>query len=220
MFTGIVQHVGRVAAVRRTANGARLVLELGPIADGLTLGASVAVNGACLTVATLDGAAGGFDVIPETLRATTLGALAAGDRVNLEPALRVGDPLDGHFVQGHIDGAGTITRVQRSANEVVLWTRTPAAIAPYIVRKGSIAIDGTSLTIADVRDDEFAVALIPTTIARTTLGERTVGDGVNLESDILARMIVAQFNRQTDAADEAAAASLGWEHLRQTGFLA
>jgi len=152
-------------------------------------GASVAVNGVCLTIAEHRDKAAGFDVIPETLRRTNLGRLAPGGRVNLERSLRVGDRSDGHFVQGHVDGTGRVVAIDRAAGEWLLWTATPDNLRPYIVEKGSITIDGVSLTIAAVKPDRFAVALIPTTLERTTLGALAVGGRVNLETDILARTV-------------------------------
>lgn len=195
MFTGIIEHLGSVTAVRPTAGGKRLSIDAGPCAADLKPGASLAVNGVCLTVVTLDGSAASFDVIAETLRCSNLGALSVGDGVNLERSLRAGDRIDGHFVLGHVDGTAVVDRRDAGDAEFKLWLRPAAALLPYIVPKGGIALDGISLTIADVTDDRFSVALIPTTLERTTLGHRRPGDAINVESDLLARIVVHQLRR-------------------------
>ncbi|MBW7906822.1 MAG: riboflavin synthase [Phycisphaerae bacterium] len=216
MFSGIVEGVGSVAAIDLSgAGGARLGLEMAGLHDGLTPGASVAVNGVCLTVVECLPPRCTFDVVPETLRRTNLGALRPGDRVNLERSLRLGDRIDGHFVQGHVEGVGTVRRVERGGGEWLVWTRAPAELLPCIVHKGSIAIDGTSLTVAEVRGDEFAVALIPTTLERTTLGRLAPGAAVNLETDIIARQVVRHLQRlAADGGD----AGLRLEQFRTAGF--
>ena len=175
MFTGIVREVGRVVEF----DGSRLVVDAATKAES---GDSVAVEGVCLTV--LDGSRLAFDVVPETLSRTTLGGLRPGDRVNIEPALRVGDPLGGHNVQGHVDGIGRV----RSIGEPV-WIDAPREILRYCIAKGSITVDGVSLTIARIDDAGFAVALIPHTLTATTLGELEPGDPVNLEADVLAKYV-------------------------------
>jgi riboflavin synthase len=175
MFTGIVREVGRVVEF----DGLRLVVDAATKAES---GDSIAVEGVCLTV--LDGSHLAFDVVPETLSRTTLGGLRPGDRVNIEPALRVGDPLGGHNVQGHVDGIGHV----RSIGEPV-WIDAPVEILRYCIEKGSITVDGVSLTIAAIDDAGFAVALIPHTLTATTLGELEPGDPVNLEADVLAKYV-------------------------------
>jgi riboflavin synthase len=176
MFTGIVRELGRVTSF----DGARLVVET-QIEAGL--GDSVSINGACLTVVANDGGLA-FDVVAETLARTTLGALAAGDAVNLEPALRAGEPLGGHIVQGHVDAVGHV----RSIGEPV-WIDAPPDVLRYCAEKGSIAVDGVSLTIAALDDDGFAVALVPHTLEATTLGQAEPGTDVNLEVDVLAKYV-------------------------------
>ena len=173
MFTGIVREVGRVVSF----DGSRLVVDAKAT---VAQGDSVAIDGVCLTA--VDGLA--FDVVAETLSRTTLGALKAGDQVNIEPALRAGDPLGGHYVQGHVDGVGTV----RSIGEL-FWFDAPAELNRYVVEKGSIAVEGTSLTVAAIDDAGFAVALIPHTLAVTTLGELAPGESVNLETDVLAKYV-------------------------------
>jgi len=222
MFTGVVQALGTVVGIEPTPRphgpgglAHRLDLDLGPLAAGLQLGASVAVNGVCLTLAEARGTVGAFHVVPETWQRSTLGHLRRGDSVHLENALRVGDPLDGHFVQGHVDGTGRLERIERRAGEWKLWIQAPAELIRYIVPKGSIAIDGTSLTIVDVGGDVFSVALIPTTLERTTFATRRPGGLVNLETDILARLIIARLDA---LALGGAAGRLTWEQLQAGGF--
>ena len=177
MFTGIVRTVGTVAS----SDGARLVVETGTEA---AIGDSVAIAGVCLTVTGRENGTLAFDVVAETLDRTTLGQLAAGSRVNVEPSLRAGDPLGGHIVQGHVDGVGSL----RERGELT-WFDAPPEITRYCVDKGSIAVDGTSLTVAAFDDAGFAVALIPHTLEATTLGSLELGDPVNLEVDVLAKYV-------------------------------
>ena len=227
MFTGIVQALGTVAgsdsSPRAHGTGAlahRLKIDLGPLADGLELGASVAINGVCLTLAESHAQVGSFDVVPETWNSTTLSDLRRGDTVHLERSLCVGDPLDGHFVQGHVDGTGTIDRIDRTGSEWKLWIQAELAVMPFIVPKGSIALDGTSLTIVDVNADRFSVALVPTTLERTTFGRRRPGEHVNIETDILARLVLSRLANLTATADASSKApSLSWDALQSGGFL-
>ena len=177
MFTGIVQERARIASF----DGSRLIVETGAEAE---VGDSIAIAGVCLTVAAREPGRLAFDVVPETLARTTLGRLAAGDEVNVEPALRAGDPLGGHIVQGHIDGVGRL----RERGELT-WFDAPAEIVRYCVEKGSIAVDGTSLTVVATDDAGFAVALVPHTLEATTLGSLEPGGEVNLEVDVLAKYV-------------------------------
>jgi riboflavin synthase len=178
VFTGLVREVGTV----RSMHGGRLVIETSIEAE---LGDSVAVDGVCLTVvANADGTLA-FDAVPETLARTSLGTLATGAGVNLEPALRVGDALGGHYVQGHVDGVGSYRGVDRDLH----WFDASPEILRYVVEKGSIAVQGTSLTVAAIDDTGFAVALIPHTLEITTLGRLGPGSRVNLEADVLAKYV-------------------------------
>lgn len=190
MFTGIVERTGGITGTTAQAGGRRLRVDIGDIANECKLGDSISISGACLTVAGKSGSAVEFDVIKETLDRTTLGRKQLGARVNIERSLRAGDRLDGHFVQGHVDGVAAVARVQRSAQEHMLWFSPAAELSPYVIPKGSIAIDGVSLTIAAVEGPLFSVALIPTTLERTTLGDLDRGDAVNIETDIIVRTIV------------------------------
>jgi riboflavin synthase len=185
MFTGIVREVGTVAAF----DGSRLVLAAPDTAAGVSLGDSVAIAGVCLTVVETGEGRIAFDVVPETLSRTALGELEAGDAVNLEPALRVGDPLGGHVVQGHVDAVGSVRSVTPEGESRRVWFDAPESVVRYCLEKGSIAVDGVSLTVAALDDDGFEVALIPHTLAVTTLGALEPGDEVNLETDVLAKVV-------------------------------
>ena len=195
MFTGLIQAVGEVTASAPSKAGRRL--EIDPRGWGYApeAGASVCVNGACLSQA---GAFGGrlvFDVIPETLEKTTLGELGVGSRVNLEKSLAAGDLIGGHFVQGHVDGVGVVERVE-TEDEWRVRVAAPAGVARYLAPKGSVGIAGVSLTIAALEGDALEVALIPTTLAETTLGDLLEGDRVNLEADMLAKQVWAILERR------------------------
>jgi riboflavin synthase len=180
-----------VARVERGRAGAHLTLETPRALPRLVLGESIAVDGACLTVTAKQGRRIRVDVSPETLRRTTLGRLAKDARVNLERALRVGDRLGGHVVLGHVDGVGTLEKVEPDGDWLLYRFRAPGALLPFLVEKGSIAVDGVSLTVFACRAGRFTVALIPHTLAKTTLGTRRPGDGVNLEADVLLKHIGA-----------------------------
>jgi riboflavin synthase len=189
MFTGLVEAVAPVVAVTPAGNGSRLVVEHAPIASALKLGDSVAINGACLTVVAIDGPAFHFEAGPETLRLTNLGELRAGDRVNLERALAFGDRLGGHLVQGHVDGRGVIDAKEVQGEWVFMAFRCAANLAAQMVPKGSVAVDGVSLTLVTVERERFSVMLIPHTLANTTLGFKEPGAAVNLETDMLAKYV-------------------------------
>lgn len=189
MFTGLVETCGRVAAVVPEGPGVRLVVEAGFVAEGVQLGDSICVSGCCLSVVQIDGDALAFELGPETLARTTLGGLAAGDPVNLERSLRLSDRMGGHLVTGHVDGTGRLAaRVHDGDWVTCRFTAAPALLA-QMAAKGSVAIDGVSLTLVEVTAADFSVALIPHTLAVTTLGRRAVGDGVNLETDLVAKYV-------------------------------
>ncbi len=196
MFTGIIRHSGNVTNFRPNAAGARLTIGAPKLASAVGEGDSVAVNGVCLTVASADGPLIEFDVVAETLRKTTLGGLRKGSHVNLEGSLRIGDSLDGHFVQGHVDGTAEFVRSEIGTGDHMYWFSPQAHLLDCIVPKGSVTIDGVSLTIAEVDESRFSVALIPTTLELTTLAHLEAGSRVNIETDILARTIVHYLARQ------------------------
>jgi riboflavin synthase len=185
MFTGIVREVGTVAAF----DGSRLVVRAPETAAGVAVGDSVSIAGVCLTVVKGEEGRVAFDVVAETLSRTALGTLEPGDRVNLEPALRVGDALGGHVVQGHVDAVGRIRSVAPEGESRRVRIDAPDVIVRYCLEKGSIAVDGVSLTVAALDDDGLEVALIPHTLAVTTLGALKPGDEVNLEVDVLAKVV-------------------------------
>ena len=189
MFTGLVEDLGRVAAVDSTPDGVRLTLAT-TLAGQIGLGDSIAVNGVCLTATTVADGAFTADVMHESLRRSSLGALAAGDPVNLELALRADARLGGHIMQGHVDGLARVTGVEEDgfAKVVTIAPEDPALLR-YIVEKGSIAVDGVSLTVARIDDESFAVSLIPETLERTNLGQASPGRPVNLEVDVLAKYV-------------------------------
>lgn len=194
MFTGIVEKSVRVVGVADGPKFRRLTLVVEwPDLRG---GESVAVNGVCLTVAEIAPGEVGFDVIAETLAKTNLGLLKGGEEVHVERSLRIGDRIDGHFVQGHVDGVAILEERVDNARETRLTLRAPRELAKFITPKGSVTIDGVSLTVAAVKDQSFEVALIPTTLNLTTLGQRTEGWPFNLETDILSKTIVSWLERR------------------------
>ena len=186
MFTGLVADLGTVRAVEASDAGVRLTVRT---ALGLREGDSVAVNGVCLTATSLPDGAFTADVMHETLRRSSLGALAEGSKVNLELPLRADDRLGGHFVQGHVDGLGMVWAVRKEGFSRVVSIGAPPEIMRYVIEKGSIAVDGVSLTVSELGEDWFQVSLIPETLERTTLGEATSGMRVNLEVDVLAKYV-------------------------------
>ncbi len=194
MFTGLIHSVARVVASGPGPAGIRLVLE--PSSPGkASIGASVAVDGCCLTIADFRGDLWAFDVVPETLSRTTLGRKSADSLVNLELAMRHGDRLEGHLVQGHVDAIGSVLEVVQAEGRATLTVSLPASLQGMVVEKGSIAVDGVSLTVASVGADSFRVALVPHTLKVTTLSARVAGDEVNLEADIIAKYVAAQLAR-------------------------
>ena len=189
MFTGLVREVGEVVSVEQARGGIRIAVRSPITAADAALGDSVAISGVCLTVVEAPDGVVVFDAVPETLARTTLELLRPGARVNVEPALRAGDQLGGHYVQGHVDGVGTVRSVEPEGDATRVWFDAPSEILRYAVEKGSITVDGTSLTVAALGGDAFAVALVPHTLRATTLGHLEAGDRVNLEVDVLAKYV-------------------------------
>ncbi|RIK66565.1 MAG: riboflavin synthase [Planctomycetota bacterium] len=190
MFSGIVDQVGEVVALKEVPGGCTLGIRAPGYWRGIDHGASIAIDGVCLTVTRVADDDAMFDVVAETLRRSTLGRLRTGHRVNLQKSLKAGDSIDGHFVQGHVDAIGRIARVEESPAESKWWYEVDGAARCCMIPKGSVAVDGISLTIADVSGPLFSTALIPTTLARTTLGSKREGDHVNIETDIIARVVL------------------------------
>jgi len=217
MFTGIIRQIGTVREVRATAGGKRVSVDLGPLAEGLQRGDSVAVAGACLTVAELADRAARFDVEAETLRRTTLGAWRAGTQVNLELALRPDDRLDGHIVQGHVDGVAEVREI-RTGGQWLVGLAAARELTDQMVEKGSVAIDGVSLTLVEVSDGAFSVALIPETLAATTLAWLAVGDTVNVEADVLGKYVRRYLAQLAQGAPDGAG-RVTLAKLKETGFM-
>ncbi|HVT31107.1 MAG TPA: riboflavin synthase [Rhodanobacteraceae bacterium] len=190
MFTGIIEATGRVARVEPRGGDVRLLIDAGAFdLRDVAIGDSISVSGACLTAVAIENGMLAFDVSTETLSRTSIGALGIGARVNLEKALRLSDRLGGHLVSGHVDGIGSVVAIQADARSQRWTFELPAELARYAAPKGSIAIDGVSLTINEVDGNRFGVSLIPHTIGVTTLGDRKVGDPVNIEVDMIARYV-------------------------------
>jgi riboflavin synthase len=215
LFTGIVESMGRVRGIKRGAQSFQIDVQAETILDDVNLGDSIAINGVCLTVTSYDAEHFTADVMPETMDKTTLKNLKPGDHVNLERALRVGDRLGGHIVQGHVDAVGIIKAKEKRDIAYVYTIKAPAQVLHYTVPKGSITVDGVSLTVIDVLPDSFTVSLIPHSAEQTILGRKQAGDYVNLESDILGRYIEKLL--QTGGDKETSSLSLSF--LAENGFL-
>ena len=214
MFTGLIETVGTVTAINKTSGAHRLTIKCDKIFDGIAVGDSVAVNGICLTATTLKNGSFDADVMNETMSRTALGALSIGSRVNLELAMKADGRFGGHIVSGHIDGTGTITDTHSDGNAVWVTVTADSKILRYIVEKGSIAIDGISLTVAYVDDKCFKVSIIPHTGGETTLLEKRVGSAVNLECDIIAKYV----EKLMKPADETPKSNITYEFLAKNGF--
>lgn len=190
MFTGIIEKIGTISALERVGEGARLSIEFEPWDTGLELGESIAVDGTCLTVTGYDKTRFGCDLLEETWSRTSLSNRSVGDRVNLERALRVGDRMGGHYVSGHVDDVGVIREISPVGEDVLMWVDASSAFLRGVVPKGSVAVNGISLTVAELRDHGFLVCLIPHTWAHTTLSAYQVGDALNLEADLIGKHVV------------------------------
>jgi len=201
MFTGLIEEKAKVIRVEPGVGGIRLLIEAPEVSRDVKLGDSVAVNGACLTAVEISPPMLKFDVVRETIERSTLRHLRPGDAVNLERPLRAGDRLGGHMVLGHVDGIGAVREIRKSGDETIFRFEAPAEIMKYIVEKGSIAVDGISLTVAELGPDWFAVAVIPHTLAGTTLGNAAVGSSVNLETDIIGKYVFKFAGKAAGIAD-------------------
>ncbi|MGI0008907.1 MAG: riboflavin synthase [Nitrosopumilaceae archaeon] len=193
MFTGIVEGIGIIKKFEKKTNtrsAVKMKVDLGNLAKGLKTGHSVAINGVCLTVTRISKSEAEFEMIEETIKKTDLGKLESGDKVNIERSLKVGDRLEGHFVLGHIDGTGKIINIEKFPKEFKLWIELPNNLTKYVVKKGSIAIDGISLTLVDIIKNKISVCIIPHTMEITNLKSKKIGDKVNIETDILGKYII------------------------------
>lgn len=217
MFTGLVQSLGTVREANAFGRGRKFRIDIGALAKTIAIGQSVAVNGACLTVTTLAGRDACFDAVAETVSRTNLGALRPGDKVNLEPALKAGDALDGHMMLGHVDCLAQVLSVESaSADSRVIRIHMPVEIRDLVAEKGSVAVDGISLTVSAAAEEWFSVAVIPHTWKNSTLHLRSPGDGVNLEADVLARYVARMLRPgRTGGPTDGVTLDL----LRKNGFL-
>jgi len=215
MFTGLIESVCQVKSLSagRASNGGALAVDLGALAEGVRLGDSIAINGACLTVTRLEGAVATFALSPETLAKSTLAMLKSSSRVNVERAMLATDRFGGHMVQGHVDGVGTVRAVKKLGEFADIEFGASAELLDQMVPKGSVAIDGVSLTIAEVGSAGFRVAAIPETLGRTTLGSARIGDKVNVEIDVIVKVVRRQLENILPKYE-----SLTVERLRQMGF--
>ncbi|MGY8771354.1 MAG: riboflavin synthase [Pirellulales bacterium] len=199
MFTGLVESMGQVTQLIPEGPGVRLTVKCPIVADGVAMGASISINGCCLTVIAIDGEALSFEAGEETLSKTNLGKLKQGSLVNLERSLQVGDRLGGHFVSGHVDAVGTIDERIDDEEWSTIFFKVPSRLTKQMASKGSVAVDGISLTLVDVEAERFSVALIPHTLDVTTLGQHKVGDQVNIETDLLAKYVEKQLQGESDS---------------------
>jgi len=215
MFTGLIEAVRPIISNSPVTGGRQLCLSLDELADDAKPGDSICVNGACLTIGRLVGRKAYFDIMAETLRVSTLDKLKAGDKVNLERAMRADGRFGGHIVQGHVDGIGLIEQIERGKNQHIMWIATEPELMKLCIGKGSIAVDGVSLTIAQIQKQRFSVSLIATTLKDTNLGLRKPSDKVNLEADLISKMIDKRLN---EILPQNGKTSLSIERLRQQGF--
>lgn len=195
MFTGIVEGIGKIINIKQNTknrSAIKMTVDLGKNSKGLKLGQSVALNGVCLTVTGINKSKCDFEMIEETTKKTDLGNLKVGGIVNIERSLKVGERLEGHFVLGHVDGVGIIKKIEKKPKEVQIWFEIPKSLAKFVVQKGSIAIDGISLTVVDVKKNLASVCLIPHTIDVTNFSTKKIGDKVNIETDILGKYLLKQ----------------------------
>ncbi len=202
MFTGLVETLGRIVAIEDQPPGKRFKIACGKVSQDAAMGDSIALNGCCLTVVQINGEELDFEAGEETLSRTNLGQLAQGDCVNLERSLKVGDRMGGHYVTGHIDDLGELIQRREDPPWAHLHFRVPSRLAAQIVGKGSIAIDGVSLTVVEAEADSFSVALIPHTLSETTMGQLQIGDQVNLETDVLAKYVQRSLQMLPQGSDE------------------
>ncbi|RKE00093.1 riboflavin synthase [Marinifilum flexuosum] len=217
MFTGLIEEIGQIKAIERGAKSIRLSISANKIMDDVKLGDSIATNGICLTVISFDSAGFTADVMPETMNRTSFGTLGTGSKVNLERAVRVGDRLGGHMVSGHVDGLGEIVGQEKDDNAIWVSIAAPKNILKYVIEKGSIAIDGISLTVAYVDEKIFKVSIIPLTQYDTTLTSKKAGEKVNLECDMTAKYIEKfMFHREEEEKSEKSDISM--DFLKENGF--
>ena len=213
MFTGIIEYLGIVRSVRKSTSGGTISVDIGPLSGGTALGDSIAVNGACLTVTKLAGTVADFDISSETLSKSSIGKVKAGSRVNLERAMQADGRFGGHIVQGHVDGTAKVAAVEKKGDFADIRFEAGSELLYEIVTKGSVAIDGISLTVAEMDDRGFSVAVIPVTCKETTLNQIKTGDVVNIETDIICKTIRKQLEQMS-----VSGGGLTMDKLREMGF--
>lgn len=220
MFTGIIEGMGKITGIRSAGEGRRLAVDADFPLEGSKIGDSIAVNGACLTAVTISGSRFEVDVSPETIDKTTLKNIKIGERVNIERALRLSDRLDGHLVSGHIDGTGRITYKNNYANAILVGFSVDETVSRYMIKKGSVAIDGISLTINSCDQKNFEVSIIPHTASITTIGIRRVGDAVNIETDMIGKYVEKFLtNKPSPDKNKTGGKPVDMEFLLKTGFI-
>ena len=195
MFTGIIEGLGNIISFDKKTNNrsaAKMKINIGKAAKGLKIGDSVAINGVCLTAVSISKGITEFEMVGETIKKTNLGSLERGDKVNIERSLKVGERLEGHFVLGHVDGIGIISKIEKQSSQIQIWIKLPKELSKHVIKKGSITVDGISLTVVDVLKSQFSVSIIPHTMQITNLSYKKVGDKVNIETDILGKYILSE----------------------------
>ena len=220
MFTGLIEEVGQLEAITGNEQAGRLVIRAQKVLEGVQLGDSISVNGVCLTVTSYTSRQFSVDVMPETLNKTSLGRLRAGQHVNLERAMRLGDRFGGHIVSGHVDGTGVILSRQPHANAVLFRIGVEPQLLKYLIPRGSVCVDGISLTVVNVEEKSFSVSIIPHTLAQTSLQDRRAGDLVNLEMDVIGKYVerLLGFRTPEGQAGEKAGSGLSLAFLQDNGF--
>jgi riboflavin synthase len=218
MFTGIIEGLGTITKIRPSGQGKRLTIESDYYFDQTKIGDSIAVSGVCLTAVVIEGKNFEVDVSPETLSKTTFGRAKIGDRVNLERALRLSDRIDGHLVSGHVDGIGSVKNIKTLGNAIIITFEIGGLLSRYMIRKGSVAVDGISLTINNCDHDSFEVSIIPHTAKLTNIGLKKIGDHVNIETDMIGKY-VERFVRSNEEEQKAKKSSIDKQFLAESGFL-
>jgi riboflavin synthase len=218
MFTGIIEEVGSIERIVGGSQASTLTIRASKVLESVQLGDSISVNGVCLTVTSFQETRFTVDVMPETMKHTNLGALGCGDAVNLERALAVGSRLGGHLVSGHVDGTGRIAGRLQNANAVVFCIEADSALLRYMIPRGSVTIDGISLTITEVREQEFCVSIIPHTLENTCLRQKQAGDEVNLECDLIGKYVERLLDVRANQSRQAGKSRLTADFLREHGF--
>ena len=219
MFTGIIESLGKIKGIQKSGSSIRMTIDAGLSLNETKVGDSISVNGVCLTVVVISGRIFKMDMSPETYAVTNFSTAKVGDRVNLERALRLSDRLDGHLVSGHVDGTGKIINRKTLDNAIIITIEASEVLTRYMIKKGSVALDGVSLTINNCTKNSFEITIIPHTAKLTTIGFKTTGDVVNIETDMLGKYVERFMNRSIGAEKEATGSSIDMQFLAKSGFL-